>query len=253
MRISTTDAEPTVTTTYETAQLIPRYWDAKTADLRSAVMAEYIVFLTVDFLNRVDGAFSASPQRPVTRGSASESHGVESSDRRSERGMRALARSTGVEAAAPLGASVRVAIKPPSVAAARPHKKRGRGELVRSSAACPSAAAPSPRRSPLGERNGERDSNHRSCAVDRTPPTGFASQMCGVGVVAPHSTQVAGRVLNMLNKAWPRRGALSYRGKRFAARRCLRARSLPPLQRFKGTYFAETTVITLDSAVSQDH
>ena len=145
----------------------------------------------------------------VTRGSASKSHGVESSDRRSEHGMRALARSTGVEAAAPLGASVRVAIKPPSVAAARPHKKRGRGELVRSPAACPSAAAPSPRRSPLGERNGERDSNHRSCAVDRTPPTGFASQMCGVGVVAPHSTQVAGRVLNMLNKACPRRGALS--------------------------------------------
>jgi hypothetical protein len=64
MRISTTDAEPTVTTTYETAQLNQRYWDARTADLRSAVMAEYIVYLTVDFLNRVDGAFLASPQRP---------------------------------------------------------------------------------------------------------------------------------------------------------------------------------------------
>ena len=56
MRISTTDAEPTVTTTYETAQLNQRYWDARTADLRSAVMAEYIVYLTVDFLNRVDGS-----------------------------------------------------------------------------------------------------------------------------------------------------------------------------------------------------
>ena len=69
MRISTTDAEPTVTTTYETAQLNQGYWDARTADLRSAVMAKWIVYLTVDFLNRVDGAFLASPQRPVTRGS----------------------------------------------------------------------------------------------------------------------------------------------------------------------------------------
>jgi hypothetical protein len=35
-----------------------RYWDARTADLRSDVMpvARYTVYLTVDFLNRVDGS-----------------------------------------------------------------------------------------------------------------------------------------------------------------------------------------------------
>jgi hypothetical protein len=119
--------------------------------------------------------------------------------------MRAFAR-TGIEAAAPLGASFRVANNPPQW-------------QRRDSARSESARQP-PVRAQLGHR---RDGRHWARGTEREipttdraqstahTPTGFASQMCRVGVVShivSHSTQVGGRVLSMLNGACPRRGAL---------------------------------------------
>ena len=58
-------------TTYETAQLHGRYLAANSEKSRYAVVEEYIVEITIDFEDRVDGAFPSRPAicmalRPVT-------------------------------------------------------------------------------------------------------------------------------------------------------------------------------------------
>jgi len=61
MHIGIEAAGRTWDTTYETAQLHESYLAAKSDDARYAVVEEYIVCITVDFKNRVDGAFLSRP------------------------------------------------------------------------------------------------------------------------------------------------------------------------------------------------
>ena len=81
MHIGIEAAGRTWDTTYETAQLHESYLAAKSDDARYAVVEEYIVCITVDFKNRVDGAFPSRPAHlPVRCGlkpRSSESRRVE--------------------------------------------------------------------------------------------------------------------------------------------------------------------------------
>ena len=70
MRVWTNDHDG-YETTYPTAHLHPKYLAALTAEARYAVVFEYTVFLAVNFLRRVDGAFLASSATRQRRPSAS--------------------------------------------------------------------------------------------------------------------------------------------------------------------------------------
>ena len=61
MHIGIEAAGRTWDTTYETAQLHESYLAAKSDDARYAVVEEYIVEITIDFEDRVNGAFPSRP------------------------------------------------------------------------------------------------------------------------------------------------------------------------------------------------
>ena len=138
MHIGIEAAGRTWDTTYETAQLHESYLAAKSDDARYAVVEEYIVCITVDFKNRVDGAFPSRPAHlPVRCGlkpRSSESRRVErpAFPARHARARVPRAQQTNPRARA-------FAAEPPSAERLRGHLKHSRDDLRTSPVASQSA------------------------------------------------------------------------------------------------------------------